>query len=171
MDFNTVLSINQTVHNLGAVLFGAGPFYLLLFILKRRRATVDITAPLDDQVEAVFSTAVTLWMAAIVVQAISGVSFGLISLIYEGALPQIAPVARAALAVKILGALAAFAISFYMRARIVPGLKRLSSGEGPGKAGADEALRLRRSRETLLWILFFLAVVILTGAAFLRWNI
>jgi len=42
MDFNTVLSINQTVHNLGAVLFGAGPFYLLLFILKRRRATVRL---------------------------------------------------------------------------------------------------------------------------------
>ena len=169
MDLNSVLSINQTVHNMGAVVFGAGPFYFLLLLYKRKRIAGSLVNPADMVIEAAFSTAVTAWLFFLALQALSGASFGLISLVYEGALPEMAPVAKTALGVKVIGAFFAFVISLYIRFSIVPGLKRITEGA----AGKEHLalLALRKKRAAFVWILFFLAVIILTGAAFLRWNI
>lgn len=175
MEINTVLSLNQTLHNVGAFLFGAGPFYLLLILYKRKKIKDGFVYQLDKIMEDVFSFSIGLWILMLILQGISGASFGVISLIYEGALPEVAPVAQAALIVKVSGAAAAFIISVYLRMTIIPRTKKIVSSIGSGNEPSPDImetlLKLRQKRERLIWVLLFLACAILTGAAFLRWNI
>lgn len=175
MDFNTILSINQTFHNIGAVLFAAGPFYILLILSKRRGLREEFLLPDDLEVEETFSFAVTLWLFVLVAQGATGATFALISIGYEGELPQIAPVAMVALTIKVVGAAAAFFISLYLRLSLVGRLKsfagRLMDGQRPSASDLALYSRLRARRERLVWILLVLAGIIITGAAFLRWNV
>jgi hypothetical protein len=175
MDISTILSINQAIHNIGAVLFVAGPFYILLILFSRKRIKDDYIYPIDRQIENTFAILPPLWLFLLILQGVTGGSFGLISLIYEGELPQIAPVAMIALTIKILGVIVAFFISFYLWWFLVPKLKDFIIKYNPENKPSQDSLvaflALRKKRDRFVWFLLLLAIIILTGAAFLRWNI
>lgn len=99
---NLVYALVQLVHNFGAVAVTAAP----LAAFWPARASPGARAVL-------LRIVVFAWVA----QIGSGVSFGATSLHYYGVLPDLSEVARAALAVKVLCAVAGLALSVLLLGR------------------------------------------------------
>lgn len=175
MEENIVLSLVQTIHNIGGVLFAAGPVYFLIIYYRRKRLGDDFNYIAENSVDQAFAIMPLLWMFLLVLQAATGGGFGLTSLIFQGMLPTVAPIAKAALAVKVISVSFSFAISFYLWWFMLPKLRevhnRLDAGGGQSKNDMEELRLIHEKIEKLLLLLTILALIILTGAAFLRWNI
>ncbi len=131
---NLVYALVQLVHNFGAVAVTAAPFAAFW----PARASPGARALLLRLV-------VVAWVA----QIASGVSFGATSLHYYGVLPDLSQVARAALAVKLLCALAGLALSLLL----------LGRGARWAERAHDRAWRA----------LAAVGATALAGAAVLRW--
>lgn len=93
---NLVYALVQFVHNFGAMAVTAAP----LAALWPQRAAPQARA-----------TLLRLLVVAWIVQIASGVSFGMTSLHYYGALPDLSAVARSALVVKVLCAASGLALA------------------------------------------------------------
>ncbi|MFQ5441532.1 MAG: hypothetical protein ACE5EB_02275 [Thermodesulfobacteriota bacterium] len=175
MDFNTILSINQSVHNAGAALFGAGPFYFLLLLSRGRAVEGDFSFARVRTLEEVFGVSLNIWIVFLIIQALSGAAFGFLSLAYEGAIPEVSAIAMIALLVKVLSAAGAFFITVYLKLSVAPRLRALvmdgGSGEENGGTKISQYLALEKHRTNLIWALTLLGALALTGAAFLRWNL
>ena len=175
MDFNTILSINQTIHNAGAALFSAGPFYFLLLLSKGRVIGGDFSPKRALVIEDLFGASLSIWIVFIVLQGLSGAAFGLLSIVYEGSIPEVSAIAMTALIIKVLAAAGAFFISVYLKIKVAPVLRAFltetnpNAGSGEGKISGY--LALSKHRGNLIWVLMFLGAIALTGAAFLRWNL
>ncbi len=174
MSENTVLSMVQTLHNFGGVFFTAGPVYFLI-VFKRQEFLKDFNYNVARSTYQIFSMMPLLWMFLLMLQVVTGVGFGLVSLISQGLLPTISPIAKIALQVKILSVAFAFAISFYLWWSLLPKLKKINDRVGyegrPGNEDLDKIKFLHKKTVKLLSCLSLLSLIILTGAAFLRWNI
>lgn len=131
---NLVYALVQLVHNFGAVAVTAAP----LAALWPARASPDSRAVL-----------LRLVVVAWVVQIASGVSFGATSLHYYGVLPDLSDIARTALVVKVLCAIAGLALSVLLLGR--------------GSRWAE------RAHERSWHALAGLGATALAGAAVLRW--
>lgn len=175
MDFSTILSINQTIHNAGAALFGAGPFYFLLLLSKGRVTGGGFPLNSVRAIENIFGASLSIWIVFIVLQGLSGAAFGLLSMVYEGSIPEVSAIAMTALIIKVLAAAGAFFISVYLKIKVAPVLRAFvteinpNAGSGDGKISGY--LALSKDRANLVWVLVFLGAIALTGAAFLRWNL
>jgi hypothetical protein len=158
MDENTALALIQTLHNLGGILFAAGPFYALLLLRQQRGGTAQTV------IEAHLARLPRLWFWLLLLQLASGAGFGAASLIFHGEFPAMGSVARIAITVKVTAVMMALVLCHLLWRSIMPALMNESGSD----ATRRDALRLKRAR--LLYLLMLLALAILTGAAFLRWN-
>ncbi len=128
---NLTYALTQVAHNFGAVAVVGGPLYFLFTVPKR--------------------PPVVLWLvlSGWAVQFVSGVLFGIVSLYYYGALPDIHGTAVVALIIKLLSAITAIGI--------IVASYRVGTHWSPQKT---------------VWMwrgLAALGVIALTAAAFLRW--
>ena len=154
MDENTALALIQTLHNLGGILFAAGPFYALLLLRQQRGGAAQTV------IEARLAQLPRLWFWLLLLQLASGAGFGAASLLFHGEFPAMGGVARIAITVKVVAVLIALGLCIQLWRSTMP--------EPRDEPDSDAALRLKRER--LLYLLMLLALAILTGAAFLRWN-
>lgn len=174
MEENTVLSLIQILHNLGGILFAAGPLYVLILIRKRKQCPEKFDLWTDRTIEDTFAILPPMWIVLLVIQIISGAGFGLASLLIHGEFPAMNAVAATAITVKVIGVAIALIISFYMWRVMLPAFRQIqdefANNDSESQAALDRLQSLRRKREALIVLLVLVALVILTGAAFLRWN-
>jgi hypothetical protein len=116
-----------------------------------------------------------LWMFLLILQVVTGGGFGLVSLTFQGLLPTISPIATLALLVKVFSVVVSFIISFYLWWFVLPELKTIHNRVGyEGKPESEDLDRITILHNRIVkWLIFLsiLSLTILTGAAFLRWNI
>lgn len=173
MSENTVLSLVQTFHNFAGVLFTAGPVYFLI-IFKRQELYDNFDYNVSRSIYRIFSMMPFLWMFLLILQVVTGGGFGLVSLIFQGLLPTVSPTAKIALLVKVLSVVVSFIISFYLWWFVLPELKTIHDRVGyEGKPESEDLDKIRFLHNRIVKGLSFLSILslaILTGAAFLRWN-
>lgn len=131
---DTIYAFIQVMHNFGAVAVVGSPMAAWVWI----RGGLSVPA----------SLAWTTWIGWIV-QALSGIGFGITSYVSQGVLPELEGVARFALGVKLACAITGFLLSaYYIRRATQQGLYKTVG----------------------LWlILFGVGATALISAAFLRW--
>jgi len=170
---NTVLSLVQTFHNFAGVLFTAGPVYFFV-IFKRQGLPENFDYRVARSTYRIFSMMPLLWMFLLILQVVTGGGFGFVSLIFQGLLPTISPIATLALLVKVLSVVVSFIIAFYLWWFVLPELKAIHNRVGckgkPESEDLDSIAFLHQKIVKWLSFLSILSLAILTGAAFLRWN-
>jgi hypothetical protein len=168
---NVVLSLLQTLHNFGAVLFTAGPLY---FLIVYKRAGLHKDFRVLRSIDQTFSVMPILWMSFLILQIATGSGFGLVSLVFQGLLPTVSPMAKIALTVKVVGVIVSFLIVFYIWRFLIPPLETLyREVESHDKQECHDHERIGLIHNkifSLLSLLCLLSLMILTGAAFLRWH-
>lgn len=132
---NFIYACVQLIHNIGAVIVVAAPVFALLQYSNR-------SSPAWRVAPAYY--VLTGWL----LQIISGITFGAVSYLVQGHIPQIEGIARAALFIKVSCAIAACTLSVICLVRKSMGL---------------------RGNTIIMKILLGLGISALFSAAFLRW--